>query len=316
MTHAHKKIDEASNPADKCNLLHVGSDVDSAADSHHHSLGIGTSQAAVGSHKHSGRDSYKVGSSDVHGTDDVDASAVAHHHTLGVGANQATSGTHTHDGTNTPRVLSASVHNSDDVDTAVTSHHHTQGLGAFQANQGTHTHDGTNALKVLSVNVHNTDDVDAAAASHHHSIGATALQAAAGNHTHTGLHTITSVFTQAVVDTAALGAATTWLTIAGVVCDGIKKVKVSFNIHSWVGTVLADVFNVVLQDNATQIGGVQVKGYAVGTNNGISFSMVYTPTNASHSFTLVVGGRSVGTGLFTGKASSISPAQLTVEEFS
>jgi hypothetical protein len=51
--------------AETVNTFHQNDDVDKSALSHHHTLGVGDTQAAPGSHTHDGIDSYRIKFSDI-----------------------------------------------------------------------------------------------------------------------------------------------------------------------------------------------------------------------------------------------------------
>lgn len=55
------EFDEGSSPAPQVvEKFHQHSDVDSARDSQHHTLGTGVNQASPGSHRHDGNDSFQL----------------------------------------------------------------------------------------------------------------------------------------------------------------------------------------------------------------------------------------------------------------
>lgn len=57
--------------SEQVNILHLNSDKDAGAGALHHTLGLGPTQASPGSHRHNGRDSYRIDMGDL-STSEVD----------------------------------------------------------------------------------------------------------------------------------------------------------------------------------------------------------------------------------------------------
>ena len=55
--------------SEQVNVFHLNSDKDAGAGALHHTLGLGPTQASPGSHRHNGRDSYRIALGDLKGGD-------------------------------------------------------------------------------------------------------------------------------------------------------------------------------------------------------------------------------------------------------
>ena len=63
------RFDPKDFDAEVVNILHLNADKDAGAGALHHTLGLGSTQASPGNHRHNGRDSYRIELGDLKGGD-------------------------------------------------------------------------------------------------------------------------------------------------------------------------------------------------------------------------------------------------------